>query len=1352
MRIFLLALAIAVAPEAEAAVSPIIQLGVEHGLSNNYIAGITQDRDGFLWFATEEGLNRFDGTRFINYYKHTSHLSGNELNGIFADPAEPVIWIATQRAGLNAYNYARNTLRVFTHDPETPTSLHTNDVTSLFPAAGGNLWISTYHQGIEYFNKKTEEFTHYNTSSLPGLASDNVWTVMDDGEGHVYIGHVSHGLSILSLKDRQTENFRHDPDNPESIPGNSVKCIYKDSNNNIWVGTDKGLALFNSGTSGFIRLGDRHNPVLSSCIFDVRLMKDNRLWVATELNGVVIIDLKQHFFQSAKQFNMQTYTVGSSKYGLSNPTVRCVFQDRFHNVWLGTYGGGVNFISRFPPLFDSYVFSPVLDDIYSLNNRVALSLCLDGAERVWAGTDGSGVNVFEKGRRVAVYNKEKGDLPHNTIQAIFKDSSGNLWLGSFGGGILCYDHADKKFDRIPLDGSYDYDIRCFFEDADKNIWVGGMSGIFVLDPLSKQVKQRYCAEEGRLPENFVRSIARDDKGRMWIGTFGKGLAVYTPDMKPVYDFSEYNGFCSNAINHIHRDSRGQMWIGTGEGLVCFTDMDSMKYRVCRRGDGLSNAFIRAITEDSKGNIWFSTNTGVSCLLRESGRFYNYSSPDQTTPMGSFTNSAVAKAQNGTVYFGSNNGVWLFDPVEVLKIKEASPVKITELKVFEVKSSADNMFNYTLFDKKDKNIKLTHKQNTVNFRFSIQDYSLAAQVDYACRLKGLTDSWSYIEDNNITFRNIPPGNYEFQVRARIKNQDWPEAVTSLSVLVSPPLWLTWQAKVAYLLFAIYAAYFLLNMYKKRVDFRSSYELEKKSREREQELNNERLRFYTNVAHELRTPLTLILGPLEDLQHDSHLSAGQVHKISLVRQSAFQLLNLINQILEFRKTETQNKKLCVGKGIIANLVIETGLKYKELNMKPDLQFLIETEDDQPALYFDREIVTIILDNLISNAVKYTDRGSITLSLHTSVKNGVSRTEIAVEDTGQGIAPDEQTRIFDRYYQVKNDRRMSGTGIGLALVKNLVKLHEGEIRLESTLNKGSRFVFSLLTHNIYPNALHADEPEEKRVTSLTEEIPEEKTSNGKPVLLVIEDNVDIRKYISDSFSGSFEVITASEGKEGYAAAFSHIPDIVVSDVMMPGMNGIEFCKTIKGDVRTSHIPVILLTAKDSLHDREEGYISGADSYLTKPFSATLLHSRISNLLETRRKLADKITKSIDGKDKSTVFKETLSKLDDDFLQNVTRLIEEGLESDSVNISSLSEKLCMSSSTLFRKIKALTGISTNEFIRKIKMKNAERLLLTGRYTISEISFKVGINSPVYFRECFREEFGISPSEYIRRMKGSDG
>lgn len=1322
--------------------APIVQLGIEAGLSNDYVVDITQDKDGFLWFATEEGLNKFDGTRFISYYKHTSSISGNELNSVYADPSEPVVWVATQRDGLNAFNYERNTLKVYLHDPESPASLATNDVTAIAAAADGNLWLSTYHRGVEYFDKKTEEFTHYNTSTLTGLICDNVWSILDDGKGSLYIGHVDRGMSVLSVKSKQVKAYRHDPDNKESLPGNDVRCIYKDRSDNIWVGTNNGLALFDTETGSFVKLDGVEGSILSSAVFDMWQTDDHKLWVATELNGLVVVDLRQRLLASQDSLHVVHYTVGYNKYSISNPTVRSVFQDSFNNIWLGTYGGGVNFIGHTQPLFDSYGFSPIPGDVNSLNNRVALSLCIDKDERLWIGTDGSGINVFEKGKRVAVYDKENSQIGHNTIQTAFTDSNGNLWFGAFWGGVSFYDYAAKRFVRIVLNGESNHDVRCFLEDADGNIWIGTNDGAFVADPDTRQVLRHYTREEYMLPEDLVRALAQDRDKRIWIGSFGLGLAVFSPDMQHLETFSEYNGFSSNTINYIFTDSRGRVWVATGEGLVCFTDPGSFAYKVFGREEGLNNTYIRAITEDNNGNIWFSTNAGISCFFAETEAFRNYNYFDKI-PMGSFTSNVVKNAE-GIIYFGSNNGVRYFDPVSVLSYRPVPPVVITEMNIYETRKSErkKNFFN--------GKIKLNHRQNTFSIKFNIQDFSLANQVDYAYMLEGLDETWHTTVENNVMYRNIPPGNYTFHVRTRIRNQAWAEDTTRMAIAVIPPLWLSWWAKIIYFVFIAFLVIYLLRAYKKKVELRSSYELEKKNHIQEQELNQERLRFYTNIAHELRTPLTLILGPLEDLQKDTQLLPKQSQKISVVRQSALRLLNLINQILEFRKTETQNKKLCVSKGNLATLVREIGLKYKELNTKPDIRFVINIGSDPMSIYFDKEIVHIVLDNLISNALKYTEKGQITLSLYTVVRDDISYTEIKVDDTGYGILPEEQDRIFDRYFQAKSSRQASGTGIGLALVKNLVTLHEGQIRVESQPGKGSSFIFSLLTHNIYTNALHSDVEEEKTIPRETEkEQPEEPMPEGKPILLVVEDNADIRHYIQESLADSYEVVTANEGAEGYNAALAHTPDIIVSDVMMPGVDGIAFLRKVKEDVRTSHIPVILLTAKDTLQDKEEGYVYGADSYLTKPFSASLLHSRIHNLLENRKKMAALFGKSMHVEDKSALFKESLNRLDNEFIRHITELIEENLESEMINITYLSNKLSMSSSTLFRKMKALTGISTNEFIRKIKMKNAERLLLTGKYNISEVAYKIGMNSPVYFRQCFKEEFGVSPSEYLRKLDG---
>lgn len=1275
------------------------------------------------------------------------------MNCIYADPSEPIIWIATQRAGMNAYNYEKNELTVFSHNDSIPSSLITNDVTHISPAKDGNLWLSTYYRGIEYFNKNTGEFVHFNTNTFPDLPSNNTWTVLEDENKNIYIGHVEHGMSIISLKSKNVKNFRHNPQNRNSIPGNRVNCIYKDNSNNIWVGTEKGAALFDPKTEQFFPINQFTNIPSISAVFDIRQMDNDKIWIATELNGIFIIDLKHQYYLSQNQINPEHITVGSDNYSLSNPTVRCLFQDSFKNVWIGTYGGGVDFIGHIPPFFRTYSYSPIEEYKNNLNNRIVLSLCIDKNNKLWIGTDGGGINVFEKGNRTAIYTEENKNLSHNSVTSEYCDSQNNIWIGTFMGGVDVYNNEKNTFSHINLKEATTHDARCFYEDQEHNMWIGTSSGIFIVNTQTQENTHHYTTINSPLPENMIRSIVQDNKGQIWVGTFGQGLSIFTKNMHLIGHFNENNGFCSNCINHIFKDSKNRIWIATGDGLACFAANENRKYKVYNRQDGIHNAHIRAITEDNEGNIWFSTNAGISCYTADTEQFINYNYFEKV-PMGNFASAAVAKDENGIIYFGSINGARYFDPSTVLSKRKVSPIIITEIKVFDGQSTYkdDNTINF--YGQEDKGIELTYKQNTFNLTYSVHDYSQANLIDYAYRLKGFDDSWYTVDENTVLFRNIPPGEYEFQIKARIRNQEWSEEINTLPIHITPPIWLSWWAKTLYFIFVGCIFFYLFRLYKKKMDMQLLYELEKKNHEQEEELNNERLRFFTNITHELRTPLTLILGPLEDLQEDKDLLPHQQKKISIIHNSAIRLLNLINQILEFRKTETQNKKLCVSKDNLAALVTEVGLKYKELNPKKNIEFNIAIESDPLPLYFDKEIITIILDNLISNAIKYTEKGYINISLYTIRKNNTDYAEIRVSDTGQGIPSEELPHIFERYYQAKNDRQVSGTGIGLALVKNLVKLHQGEIHAESILGKGSSFRFSLIINNIYPNALHADSEEKEQNDNLDIESAKyimlnNNISEEKPILLVVEDNPDICEYISESFSDSFEVITAEEGEAGYRAAISQIPDIIVTDIMMPGMDGITFCKIIKGDVRTSHIPVIMLTAKDSLQNKEEGYLAGADSYLTKPFSASLLRSRIHNLLESRKKLANQFSNNLNiNSDKSIILHESLNQLDNEFIQKITQIIEDNLKSEKIDVTYLADKLCMSKSTLYRKIKALTGISTNEYVRKIKMQNAEKLMLEGRYTISEIAFRVGMNSPVYFRQCFKEEFGISPSEYLKHLK----
>lgn len=1320
------------------------QLGIEKGLSNNYVVSIAQDKQGFLWFATEEGLNKFDGTRFITYLKNEDltrqGITGNELNCLLDDPQDSILWIGTQRAGLNAYDYVNNTFLCYRHDGENPESLITDDVTKIVAATDGNLWITTYWRGVDYFDKKAGKFIHYNTQTVPGLASDNIWSVVDGGDGKLYMGHVHHGFSVLSLKDKKVKNFMHDPEDPVSLPGNGVTCIYKDLSGNIWLGTDRGLALFNPEAENFIHFHHSEDGVPHT-VFDIRQFDGNKLWIAMEFGGIAILDLTQRMFLSPDQVRFQYIKEGDDEYSLSNSTVRCLFQDSFKNVWAGMWGGGINFLSHESSYFNVYSYSPIQHSGSSLNNKTASSVCVARDGKLWIGTDGGGINVFDKGKRVAVYKEETGDLTDNSIQAALCDSEGNLWFGSFMGGVDFYDVKKKSFHQIFPKDKTGEDVRALYEDAEY-VWIGTSNGIYKVRLHDKGIADHYTVEN-----NLVRCISKDNLNRLWIGTFGGGLGVFDEHFQCVKLFNVTSLFPSNTINTVYMDSQNRMWIGTGEGLVCFPSSQSWDYKVYRSEEGLSNVHIRAITEDNHGNIWVSTNKGISCLLKDKEVFYNYDHWDNV-PMGNFMSGSVAEAKDGTLYFGSINGLCRFNPDQVLEKRESPAAIITEMRIFDPLRDTDSNEKVMALEGQSE-VRLSYMQNNFSVTFNIQNYALADQVEYAYMLKGLENSWYTVTDpNNVTFRNIPPGNYCFQVKTRIRNQEWADEIASLDIRIDPPVWLTWWAKLFYILSGVSVLYFILHAYKKKLDMESLYELEKKNHEQEQELNNERLRFYTNITHELRTPLTLILGPLEDMQKSNSLSGKDSQKISVIHQSAIRLLNLINQILEFRKTETQNKKLCVSRDNLAALVHEIGLKYKELNRKPEIDFCLEIEQEDMSLFFDKEVVTIMLDNLISNAIKYTEKGTITLGLHQVVRNNIHHTEISVSDTGFGIAPDALPHIFDRYYQEGSEHQASGTGIGLALVKNLVVLHEGEIRVESSLNVGSTFYVSLLTDNTYPHVLHADSTEKTSDEKGEKEENIEPVHNGKRILLIVEDNRDICDYIVESFSDDFEVRTAANGEQGLEQALGCIPDIIVSDIMMPVMNGIVMCRKLKEDLRTSHIPIILLTAKDSLQDKEEGYQVGADSYLTKPFSATLLHSRIHNLLESRKLLAERFNTNSILIDKRAAVTESMNKLDNEFLEKINKLIEDRLSSEKIDIGYLSDAMCMSNSTLYRKMKALTGLSTNEYIRKIKMQYAERLLLEGKYNISEVAFKVGINSTVYFRQCFKDEFGMAPSDYLKKIK----
>lgn len=567
------------------------KLGLEEGLSNSYVVDIVEDKNGYIWIATEEGLNKLEGGKFTSFYKANKgkliNLTGNELNSLFDDPNEPILWIGTQRAGLISFNYQNNTQIIYQHNYQDPHSIITNDITSIHPATDGNLWITTYWRGIEYLDKKTGKFTHYNQQTIPELPSNTVWTAIDDNKGNLYIGHSNHGMSILSTKNKKVKNFTYDKSNNNSLPSNNIQCIFKDNTGNIWVGTEKGLALYKPETETFIRLGEKE-PALSHRIYDIQQFNENELWIATEFGGIAIINLSKSLFNTAEE--IQFIQAGDNEYNLNNSTVRCLFQDSHQNIWAGTWGGGVNFLSSNTALFKSFSYSSYSSGS-SLNAPIASAVCLDKQNYLWVGTDGGGINVLKDGQRIATYTEQTNNLSGNSIQTALCDKQGNLWFGIFYGGIIFYDTHKKTFQQVFPKEYANQDVRSLYEDTEGNIWVGTSDGVFQINRDSKIILQHK-----HVPDNLVRTVIKDKKGQIWIGSFGGGIFLYSSKWELLKEFNTYQNFPSNTINQIFEDSKGYIWAATGEGLVQFDNKSPWEYKVYQRNEGLANTFIWAIEE------------------------------------------------------------------------------------------------------------------------------------------------------------------------------------------------------------------------------------------------------------------------------------------------------------------------------------------------------------------------------------------------------------------------------------------------------------------------------------------------------------------------------------------------------------------------------------------------------------------------------------------------------------------------------------------------------------------------------------------------------------------------------------
>lgn len=1291
------------------------------GLSNDFVLSLEIDGNGYVWVATEAGVNRIAGNA-CQPFPSTEQVSGHRITALHWHESSGQMLIGTEN-GLTIYNPKLGTTRQLTDkDGLAPSSI--NDIVN---TDNEDLWLIHGNGQISRLNGRTFQI---NSIKLSQPHSNRC--ALDDKRGNLYIGHSRDGMTVMKQSDGTSVNYQHHPNTPESLPGNNVRCIYQDTYNHIWVGTDKGLALFHPETASFSKVTALPDDYDDN-IYDILQVNDGTLWVATDIGGIKVIRLNQ--IENDSNLHYDTTTIK-----LTSLNTRSIIQDEYGNIWVGNHSTGVDFISVQKSSFNLLDYKDPDNNFYPVN-----SIVKDTGHGFLVASE-TELTQWQNGKITGRWSfKNKTRRAFHSPRCMMVDHSGYIWVGLDDQGIYHYDKNNARFSHIPVSPESS-DIHSFAEDVDGSIWIGGEFGVYKYKN-GEVSRQETISQTIHAPATCILNTAPH---QLFIATLGDGIYSFNMKTKTCRHLNVQDGLPSSKINQTIRDQHQGLWLATDAGLVYLNDPIGLTgLSVYGHEHGLADNHILALQQDADGRIWMSTYSGISCFVKNTGKCHNYNHQD-TRLSGGYVNGAAMTDADGTIYFGSAFGACYFKPEQLNDQMKMSDVQIVTFEAYN--PVGRNMEMIQLTPDSQNHIYTTYKQNTFRLTFTVRNYAQKDFVEYSYMMKGMDGKWYNIgNDHDVVFRGLRPGHYTFILRAKLRSQDWDNAKeTQLEIYIASPFWQTWWAYLFYALMIILWGAWLVRSYKNKLALRASLELEKRENLQKQELNEERLRFFTNITHELRTPLTLILGPLDDLMEDRHLPTQSRKRVAMIQKSAERLRSLINKILDFRKMETQNRKLIVAKGDIGQFVSEICLNYKELYNNPMVHFSYEIADGLPNIYFDSEIITTILNNYLSNAIKYTERGSISTTVQ---EGGDGFITISVADTGYGIASDALSHIFERYYQAEGSHQASGTGIGLALVKSLADLHEGQVSVDSKEGQGSCFTLSLSINNSYPNALHKEDIEEVNHATEKDEaaiMEDEETENDETrlQLLVVEDNADIRQYISDSFCDDFQVLQAQNGQEGVQMAEEYVPDIIVSDIMMPKLNGIQLTRQLKNDIRTSHIPIILLTAKNTDEDKEDGYDSGADSYLTKPFTTKLLASRIQNLLTTRRRLAEYIALHPEFAEENTsaVATPQLGRLDREFLDKLNGIIQANIMSQDIDLPFVTEKMAMSHSTFYRKVKALTGLTAKEYIRKFRLQHCYHLLESGEYNVNQAAMMTGFNQMAHFREVFKKEFGILPSEVKKK------
>lgn len=1348
----------------------------DNGLSQGEVTCILQDQQGFLWVGTRGGLNRYDGYGFKvfkNEIGNANSLINNSIESLFED-SKGQIWIGTKSGGVSCYNPQTDQFKHYQTDIKDPTSISGDRVVSIAEGTDGKMWLGTWANGLNIFDPQTREFTHrLDNRQVIGIQPQQDGTVWVTGSG---------GLYAFGASGEELGNYRH----AERI--NTYKAILWDAQRSVfWIGTwHDGLLRFDPKTKQFQQFQhDAANSFQQRANIVYTLFRDaeGRIWTGTWGGGLYLFDPDTALFERL-ELATGRFRQASNLYS----EILCIFEDRSGIIWIGINGGGLCKINR-----NTNRFGLLKGDGEGMrklpSNNPVWSVLEDQQATLWIGTKANGYLSY------ATENQPFQKLYFPGIDAatpsqkrvlggkvLFQRRNRSLWVGTHHGlyrivqGPNGPNRLAKSYAGL-LRGSK---ITSMAETADGSFWVGtqqsGLNRIIAAGPNDREILFHYDADErpGAIRNKRISALLEDRSQRLWVGTYG-GLHLYDLDQDQFEAFTKIPGdlrsLSSDIIICLYEDRKGRLWIGTPNGLnlAIPTEDNSWKFRSFQEKDGLPNNYIHGILEDESGYLWISTNKGITRFDPEKEVFYNYDVTDGLQG-NSFSETAVAKGQDGKLYFGGIYGLNHFHPDSIRSQAAAPPVYITGFKILDKDIEVDQtIHNRTILDRSllyTEEITLSHREDVFSLDFTALDFQAPHKNIYRYRLLGLEEDWNEAGSRrNVTYTNLRPGTYTFEVNAANNHQVWNEEATRLHIRVLPPFWATWQAYLLYaaLLIVLFTWYHRLRS--RQSQLKSKLAIARLEKQKDAEVAELKTRFFTNITHELRTPLTLITGPVTELLEEEKIRGKAKEYLFTVQHHSQRLLALVNQLLDFRKAETGNMELRAAAGNFVAFAREVYLSFQPLADKQQIDYRFHSDVEELPLYYDRDKMEIVLCNLLSNAFKHTPKGKC-IELHirrTDCSDAARSNEgcclISIRDNGAGMPEELVDKIFNRFYQIANTEsvKMVGTGIGLSLVENLVQLHHGEVEVNTQPERGSEFIVHLplgrqhltdeqiIPHFKNSEDLYHYQPEtsvrELAASTPINDLYREQNIRYSARMLVVEDNPSIRTFIRQLFADHYEVLEAENGRTGLQLAQEKMPDIILSDVMMPEIDGMDLCRQLKDNEATCHIPLILLTARTSNVFQVEGFHSGADAYVTKPFQPGVLKAQVAGMLAARQRLREYFSRKITLQPSEV----EITPADEQFLQRAITIVEENLDNEALGKEFLAQAMAMSPSSLYRRVKAASDLSINSFIRSIRLRRAAQLIRESQYNISEIGYRVGFNDLKYFRKCFRKQFGVNPSEFAR-------